>query len=56
MSEMLEQLELTVRPLTQNGSREGFHDLFDRHRSARELVLCGTTRFVSYSVEFRMSL
>lgn len=42
MSDVLEQLELSVRPLAEHRRREGLHDLLDRDRGVGELVLCGT--------------
>ena len=39
---MLQKLQLSVRPLAQNGRREGLHDLLDGDGRAAELVLGGT--------------
>lgn len=39
MSNVLEQLELSVRALGQDWCTEGLHDLLDRHRGTRQLVL-----------------
>ena len=39
MPDMLEELELAVCPLAENGRAKGLHDLLDGHRGARELVL-----------------
>ena len=44
MPEMLEQFELAIRPLAQHGGRKGLHDLLDRNRCPRELVLRRTAR------------
>lgn len=55
MLKMLEQLELTVRPLGQDGRAEGFHDFLDGNILAGKLILCraGTVSqmaFVRYSL------
>jgi hypothetical protein len=42
MSQVLEQLQFSVRPLAQHGGREGLHDFLDGDRSAGQLVLGGT--------------
>ena len=42
MLDVLEELELAVSALREDGGVEGLHDLLDRDRGARELVLCGT--------------
>jgi hypothetical protein len=47
MPQMLEQLQLSIRPLAQHGGRKGFHDFLDGYRSSRQLILGGTT-YVSY--------
>ena len=39
MLNVLEQLELAVRPLREHGRAEGLHDLLDRRGRAGELVL-----------------
>ena len=39
VSEVLEQLQLSVRSLGEDGGAEGLHDLFDGHRLAGELIL-----------------
>ena len=41
MLNMLEELELTVCTLAKDGSTEGLHDLLDRDRRARQLILGG---------------
>lgn len=38
MPDVLEKLQLAVRPLAQDGRAKGLHDLLDGHRRARELV------------------
>jgi hypothetical protein len=43
MPQMLEQLQLPIRPLAQHGGRKGFHDFLDGNRSSRQLILGGTT-------------
>ena len=40
--DVLEELELAVSALREDGGVEGLHDLLDRDRGAGELVLCGT--------------
>jgi len=49
MPQMLEQLQLPIRPLAQHGGRKGLHDLLDGNRSSRQLILGGTT-YVSFSI------
>ena len=39
MLDVLQELELTVCPLGEDGGAEGFHDLLDRDILACELVL-----------------
>lgn len=39
MAEVLEELELAVGTLRQDGGRERLHNLLDRDRGARQLVL-----------------
>jgi hypothetical protein len=39
VAQVLEKLELTVRPLGEDWGGERLHDLLDRHRGARKLVL-----------------
>ena len=41
VSEMLQELQFPICPLRQDRRAEGFHDLFDRHGLAGELILCG---------------
>ena len=41
VSDVLEQLELSVGPLAQHGRRERLHDLLDRDRRVGELILGG---------------
>ena len=38
--DVLEELELSVGALAEDGGAEGLHDLLDRDRRACELVLC----------------
>lgn len=48
--EVLEQLELAVCALREDGCAEGLHDLLHGHRLARELVFCRTAmHFLSES-------
>ena len=47
MSEMLQEFELSVGPLREDGCTEGLHDFFDRHGLACQLVLCRTIRHPS---------
>lgn len=42
MPQMLQQLQLSVRPFAQDGSREGLHDLLDGDGGTAQLVLGGT--------------
>ena len=44
MLDVLEQLELAVRALGEDGGAEGLHDLLDSNGCACELILCGTGR------------
>jgi hypothetical protein len=39
---MLQKLQLSVRPLAQNGRREGLHNLLDGDGGTAELILGGT--------------
>jgi hypothetical protein len=48
--EMLQELELTVSPLCQDGSAEGLHDLLNSYSLASELVLCRATPMSQYAV------
>jgi hypothetical protein len=41
MPQVLQQLQLSVRPLAQNRCRERLHDLLDRDRRVGQLILCG---------------
>ena len=43
---VLEELEFSVRALAEDGCAEGLHDLLDRDRRPRQLVLCGTGEIV----------
>jgi len=45
MPQMLQQLQLSVSPLAQNGSREGLHNLLDGDSGTSELILGGTDGF-----------
>jgi hypothetical protein len=45
MPQMLQQLQLSVSPLAQDGSRERLHDLLDSDGSTSELILGGTDGF-----------
>lgn len=47
VSQVLEQLQLTVCALGEDRRAEGLHDLLDGHRLAGQLVLCGTAGRVS---------
>lgn len=40
MAKMLEELQLAVCSLGQDGGTEGFHDLFDSNGLASELIFC----------------
>lgn len=40
VSQVLEQLQLAISSLTQNGGGKGLHDFLDGDRGARELVFC----------------
>jgi hypothetical protein len=42
MPQMLQQLQLSISPLAQDGRREGLHDLLDGDGGAAELILGGT--------------
>lgn len=42
VTDVLEQFELAVSTLGEDGGGEGLHDLLDGHRSVGELVVCGT--------------
>ena len=42
--EVLEQFQLTVGPLGQDGGAEGLHDLLDRDARTGQLVLCRAWR------------
>lgn len=45
MPQMLQQFQLSVSPLAQNGSREGLHNLLDGDSGTSELILGGTDGF-----------
>ena len=42
--DVLEELELAVSALREDGGVEGLHDLLDRDRGARQLVFCRAFR------------
>lgn len=42
MPQVLQQLQLSISPLAQDGSREGLHDLLDGNGGTAELILGGT--------------
>lgn len=44
MAQVLQQLEFSIGALREHRSAERFHDLFDRHGLAGQLVLCRATR------------
>lgn len=44
---MLEQFELAVCALAENGSAEGLHDLLDRHRRVCELIFRRTVSWTT---------
>lgn len=44
MLDVLEQLELAVGPLAEDGGAERLHDLLHGDRCARKLVFCGTDK------------
>lgn len=44
MTQVLEELQLSVRALRQDRSAERFHDLLDSHGLTGELILCGAIR------------
>ena len=47
VAQMLEELQLAVCALGQNGCAERLHDLLDCDRRRGELILCGTVCIVS---------
>jgi len=50
MLQMLQELELAVRALSQDWSAEGLHNLLDSHRLSRQLILGRTAVTSQYQV------